>query len=173
MSLAVAGKFGLGFTPNDRNVYNRTGGTVAIGDVLVCDVSNASGDATNTVYGDEASAYSNMVIHANSNAEQRGSLVGVVVGLRGGAGADNTKITCRFTGKVTANVTEDSGTGGSMTQGQVLYLNGADAELHSNTSSIAAARKIIGYYDDGTALTQGTTGLREITMNGINGFGGT
>lgn len=168
--LATAGKFGIGFTPNDRNVYNKSGTTVAVGDVLVFDTRWAGG-STNSVYGDEASHWSNVVVNSALQEHMRGGVCCVVTQLGAGRGAHGSRITVRITGKVTAAVSAEGA--GNVQHGDLLYLDTADKFLHSNATSLVAGRKVFAIYDDINNLAAVGTGLREITLDGISGFGST
>jgi hypothetical protein len=166
------------FTPSKCIVYNRTGGTVAIGDVLALDYLNAEsghGDVALDPNTDEGNATAatkcwplgNAILPVTGtigeNEGDPGAIFGVVTSLMQGAGANDTKVELTIQGVVKAKMS------GSITFGMELYPVNAQSHLVNYVVNDAAQE---GIRRIGKALHSGSSKVDWILFDGISGVFG-
>ena len=149
--------------------YNRTGGAVVLGDILMIDHLNtqAEGSATVALFtdvgGDSAEPtkcwpWGNFIAPATTGigvlTDDPGALLGVVTSLFDGAGADNKKVEITIVGYVTAKMA------GATTYGADLYpANAATTLTTTQTDGVRCLAKALG--------TTGGAGSAIVFFNGI------
>lgn len=88
----------LGVTPGPPDkafVYNRTGAARAVGDAVMIDMAQSATETTSAAFGDAAGCWANAVLPATALLGH--GVFGVVSGLLGNAGADNTLLEVTLT----------------------------------------------------------------------------
>lgn len=167
-------------------VWNRTGGTVAIGEVLMTDTkgtqaedTQVAGSATNvsgtlpiTNRGADGFPLNNVIVPATAGlgglgttAIDPGYWFGVVTGLgTDGTGADNTRVEVTYQGVVLAKM---AATLATPQWGVVVTAANAVKTL---TVTTAAGQKLLGRLEQDTTTANA---LALVFFNGIDGIGGT
>ena len=148
----------VGWSPgsDEALVINRTGSSVAKGQLLALDIGQTDGDVSDNDVGSENSGLTNVI--APTTAELAHGIF--CVALEGAD--DDKKLKAKFSGIVQALV---SGTNAAAV-GEPLTAVNAQDELESDTP--AAGSKVLGRVLDATAA--GTAELTRVLFDGANGL---
>ena len=169
--LMQQGGDGVGLFPANEYAYanNRTGATLALGDVVMFDIKDTdAGTGTTTAIGADASAYANVIdpttagigTLSGASPAHPGYFFGVVVNLGPDAGADNALVKLQVRGLCRASCTADAITIGV----PLIAANG----VNTLAPSPAAGNKILALAREANSST---AGLYEVWFDGIDGFG--
>tara|TARA_R110000803_G_C11989495_1_gene321989 strand:- start:44635 stop:45114 length:480 start_codon:yes stop_codon:yes gene_type:complete len=155
MSTPIGGPIGYSPRNVDIDAINRTGATLAIGDVLQLDLAQSDGDVSNNTQGDENSGLANLILPAAATA---GRLLVVALATT----ANDGKGKFRLKGRCKCNVlNSDTGTiGGGMT---VTTAGLFDA-------TIVAGEVVWGFFLEVTGALDTELNL-DCIFDGENGFG--
>lgn len=159
---------GLFFDNDFCTGYNRTNGTVAIGDVLMFDRLGTEG--TSTTPGSSSHPFANLIKPTTAGvgglsgvANARGGFFGVVVDLLDGAGADNALVKVQVRGMVDALLN----TASNLSVGDELVAVNAQVYL---AEGYTAGHKVIAWSMIADADTDAGQKCR-VLFNGIEGLG--
>lgn len=169
---------GIGYQPDYIGgiCYNRTGATVAVGEVLMVDLLAADGgfggNASAALYvaqtfGNELHPLAQMIIptvvgDGVVNSTGVGAIFGVVDDLMSGAGADDTQVHVCWKGIVKAKMASTVGAG---EYGKAVYGAGA---VNTLTATFLIGGKCLGRLLQNTTTTN-TNAL--LLFNGVEGLG--
>jgi len=167
MTIATAGGLGIAFTPNDRQVFNRTGSLTVAGDLHMFDILRSAGETTGSAYGESSSMWANVVVPTAAATVSESLFAAFCVVTRGAA--DDQKEVVQVTGKVMVKVTNGDA-GNPLPIGSPLWAAATNA-LHGHAATPVAGKKILGILQ--TALGNGATAVVEVDFDGIHGFGST
>lgn len=168
---------GITFEYKEAHVWNRTGATLAVGELVMFDIKATDGDSSvAAIPGANNSPYANVITPvtvglgtlSGAGAPDPGYMFGVVCDLLDGGGqgqtpgADNKLIKVCLVGYVYAKMADTAASGA---RGDVLVA--ADA-VRTLTTTTAAGKKILGRVDEDVTTANA---LARILFDGINGFG--
>ena len=151
---------GLQIQDIDVTAYNRTSNTLAVGDVVVFDMIQSDAATTGIENAGGTGIFENLITPASTHVDVYPC--GIVVGLLGGAGANDTKVKVRVQGIVDALV---EGTNAGAAGDLCLLANG---QRQPNTDVFAGQRPV-GLLLEATA--SGTAASAKVYFDGINGVG--
>lgn len=151
---------GLQLIDIDVKAYNRTGATLALGDVVVFDMTQSDAACSSITNGGGTGIFENLITPATAHLGVYPC--GIVVNLLGGAGADDALVEVRVQGIVDALV-EGTDAGAA---GDLCFLSNAQRQLNSDA---AANERAVALLLEATA--SGTAATAKVWFDGINGVG--
>ncbi len=152
--------FGVQPGPPDKAfIWNRSGATRALGDVMQLDLGQTATETTNNLVGDTASGFANGVLSVELQREY-----GIFFIVTGGALGDNQLMQVHFSGIIDANV---SGANAAALYEPLTVTAGQD----NLDSDVVTTEKHLGIVL--VASAAGTEELIQILFDGWHGFGST
>jgi hypothetical protein len=145
---------GLSFQPHDVQVYNRTGSTTLVGNLVMFDHKQTATETTNSIEGRDDGAYSN-VVQPDADMDSRGFW-----GICLEAAPDNALMRIRVRGRVDALVRNTAALN------EPLNAEGGQDSLSAATSG---GNKCLGIPEATTP--DNNAALIPIIFNGIEGLG--
>jgi len=149
---------GSGYFPasDTDTVFNRTGAALALGEVVMMDHKQSATECTNSIPGDSASVYRNVVVPTTAGLDF--AYFGLVVGLGESVGADDTEVDVMWRGRAPGSIA-----GAVLVGVQVTGANG----VVTLTDTIGAGFKVIAVMEEAAT----GAGSFDVLFDGINGFG--
>jgi len=135
-------------------VYNRTGGSTVLGNVLTLDLGQTATESTNNDVGSVNSGLANGITPVTANVGF--GIYGIVIG---GNLVDNGLVKVQISGIVEAGVDA-----ASAINNELSVLN---AQVTLDAGAVVAGSKIIGIQLDATA----GAGVARVMFDGMSGFG--
>ena len=145
--------------PDKAFIWNRSGATRAVGDVMQLDLAQTATETTNNLVGDTASGFANGVLGVALQQEY-----GIFFIVTGGSLVDNGSMQVHFSGIIDANV---SGANAAALYEPLTVITAQD----NLTSNVVTTEKIVGIVL--VASAAGTEELIQILFDGWHGFGST